>query len=67
MPIQVPIGAEENFEGVIDLVKMKAIYWDEATQGMKFEMRDIPAELLETLQGMAREDGREPPPKRTKS
>jgi len=46
VPIQVPIGAEDKFEGVIDLVKMKAIYWDEASKGMKFEFRDIPAELL---------------------
>ena len=45
MPIQIPIGAEEKFEGVVDLVKMKAIYWDEATQGMKFDEREIPAEL----------------------
>ena len=45
IPMQVPIGAEENFEGVIDLVKMKAIYWDEASQGMKFDYRDIPANL----------------------
>ena len=43
--MQVPIGAEENFQGVIDLVRMKAIYWDEASQGMKYEARDIPAEL----------------------
>ncbi|MBT6411506.1 MAG: elongation factor G [Betaproteobacteria bacterium] len=43
--LQVPIGAEEGFEGVVDLVKMKAIYWDDATGGTKFEMRDIPAEL----------------------
>ena len=48
VPIQVPIGAEEKFEGVVDLVKMKAIYWDEASQGMKFDLRDIPAELVET-------------------
>ena len=48
VPIQVPIGAEEKFEGVVDLVKMKAIYWDEASQGMKFDLRDIPAELLDT-------------------
>ncbi|MGA7594816.1 MAG: elongation factor G [Gallionella sp.] len=46
IPIQIPIGAEEKFEGVIDLVRMKAIYWDEATQGMNFELRDIPADLL---------------------
>jgi elongation factor G len=48
VPIQIPIGAEDKFEGVVDLVKMKAIYWDDASQGMKFEFRDIPAELLET-------------------
>jgi elongation factor G len=48
VPIQVPIGAEENFKGVVDLIKMKAIVWDEASQGMKFEYRDIPAELLDT-------------------
>ena len=50
VPIQIPIGAEEKFEGVIDLVRMKAIYWDDATQGMKFELRDIPADLLATAQ-----------------
>src|ERR1700704_3056034 len=43
--IQLPIGAEDNFEGVIDLIRMKAIYWDMETQGMKFEYRDIPAKL----------------------
>ncbi len=46
VPIVIPIGAEENFTGVVDLIKMKAIIWDEATQGMKFEYREIPAELL---------------------
>jgi elongation factor G len=45
VPIQLPIGAEDAFQGVIDLVKMKAIYWDMETQGMKFEFREIPAEL----------------------
>jgi elongation factor G len=45
VPIQLPIGAEDSFEGVVDLVKMKAIYWDATTQGMSFEYRDIPAEL----------------------
>jgi elongation factor G len=45
VPIQIPIGAEEKFEGVIDLVTMQAIYWDEASQGMKFERRPIPEEL----------------------
>src|SRR5712672_349952 len=46
VPIQIPIGAEDKFEGVIDLVTMQAIYWDEASQGMKFDKRPIPAELL---------------------
>jgi len=45
VPIQLPIGAEEGFEGVIDLIRMKAIYWDMETQGMRFEYRDVPAEL----------------------
>ncbi len=45
VPLQVPIGAEEKFEGVVDLIKMKAIYWDEASQGLKFDYRDIPADL----------------------
>ncbi len=45
VPMQLPIGAEDSFKGVIDLVKMKAIYWDEASQGMKFEEKEIPAEL----------------------
>jgi elongation factor G len=43
--IQVPIGAEDHFEGVVDLVKMKAVYWDDSTQGMKFDTREIPANL----------------------
>ena len=47
VPIQIPIGAEETFQGVVDLVKMKAIFWDNATQGMKYEEREIPAELKE--------------------
>ncbi|MES2974596.1 MAG: elongation factor G [Pseudomonadota bacterium] len=47
VPIVIPIGAEENFLGVVDLRKMKAIYWDEASQGMKFNFAEIPAELLE--------------------
>ncbi|MFZ5509445.1 MAG: elongation factor G [Pseudomonadota bacterium] len=50
VPLQVPIGAEDNFEGVVDLVRMKAIYWDDSTQGMKFELRDIPANLKDTAQ-----------------
>jgi elongation factor G len=47
VPMQVPIGAEDAFEGVIDLVRMKAIHWDPESQGMKFEYRDIPAHLAE--------------------
>ncbi|MGA9365991.1 MAG: GTP-binding protein, partial [Steroidobacteraceae bacterium] len=43
--IQIPIGAEENFEGVVDLIRMKAIYWDMETQGKRFEYRDIPEDL----------------------
>ncbi len=45
VPIQIPIGAEEGFEGVVDLIRMQAIYWDMETQGMKFEYRDVPANL----------------------
>ncbi len=45
VPVVVPIGAEDTFVGVVDLLKMKAIYWDEASQGMKFDYRDIPAEV----------------------
>src|SRR6187551_2670505 len=47
VPMQVPIGAEEGFEGVVDLLKMKAIIWDMESQGMKFEYQDIPANLAE--------------------
>lgn len=50
VPIHLNIGAEEGFEGVVDLVKMKAIYWDEATEGMRFEERDIPANLADQCQ-----------------
>ncbi len=46
VPMQLPIGAEEGFKGVVDLVKMKAIYWDEASQGMKFEYGEVPADML---------------------
>ncbi len=45
VPIQLPIGAEDGFIGVVDLVKMKSIWWDEETQGMKFEYREIPADM----------------------
>jgi elongation factor G len=47
VPMVIPIGAEENFTGVVDLIKMKAIIWDEASQGMKFTYSEIPAELVE--------------------
>lgn len=50
VPVQLPIGAEENFRGVIDLIRMKAVYWDEESRGMKFEEREIPANLLEQSQ-----------------
>ncbi len=50
VPMQIAIGAEEKFEGVVDLIKMKAIYWDDSTQGMKYEERDVPAELLDLAQ-----------------
>jgi elongation factor G len=47
VPIQLPIGAEDKFEGIVDLVKMKAIYWDDATRGVKFEEREIAADMLD--------------------
>ena len=48
IPLQVPIGAEEKFEGVVDLIKMKAIIWDDASQGTKFTYGEIPADLVDT-------------------
>jgi elongation factor G len=50
VPVVIPIGAEDTFKGVVDLLKMKAIIWDEASQGMKFEYGEIPAELLGTAE-----------------
>jgi elongation factor G len=47
VPIQLPIGAEDSFKGVIDLIRMKEIWWDDETQGTRFEYRDIPADMLE--------------------
>ena len=47
VPVVIPIGAEDNFEGVVDLIKMKAIIWDEASKGMKFTYEDIPANLVD--------------------
>ena len=46
VPLQLPIGQEDAFKGVVDLIKMKAIYWDEASKGMNFEEKDIPADML---------------------
>jgi len=48
IPIQIPIGAEDNFKGVVDLIKMKAIYWNENDMGTTYEEKDIPEELKET-------------------
>ena len=50
VPVVLPIGAEDNFTGVVDLIKMKAIIWDEASQGMKFEYKDVPAEMMALCQ-----------------
>ena len=50
VPIQLPIGVEENFAGVIDLIKMKAIYWDTENQGTTFEAREIPADMRDQAQ-----------------
>ncbi len=50
VPVQLPIGAEENFEGVVDLIRMKAIYWEEENMGMAFEMKDIPENLAAEAQ-----------------
>ena len=52
VPLQLTIGAEEEFKGVVDLVKMKAIYWNEADQGMTFEYAEIPADMLDECQAM---------------
>ena len=50
VPIQLPIGAEEKFEGIVDLIRMKAIYWEEANMGTSFELRDIPEDMLAECQ-----------------
>jgi len=50
VPVVIPIGAEDTFKGVVDLLKMKAILWDEASQGMKFDYHEIPAELVATAE-----------------
>ncbi|BCU06628.1 elongation factor G [Allochromatium tepidum] len=50
VPLQLPIGAEEHFKGVVDLVKMKAILWDEESKGTKFEYGDIPADMVDACE-----------------
>ncbi|EXJ13754.1 elongation factor G [Imhoffiella purpurea] len=50
IPIQVPIGAEEDFKGVVDLLQMKAVFWDDASRGMEYELRDIPEDLVATCE-----------------
>jgi elongation factor G len=50
--LQLPIGAEENFLGVVDLIRMQAIYWDDESQGMSFDAREIPAEMLDECRQM---------------
>lgn len=58
VPLQLPIGAEEDFRGVVDLVKMKAIFWDEASRGMTFDERAIPEELQSLAEEWREKDGR---------
>ncbi len=55
VPIQMNIGAEEKYQGVVDLIRMKAIAWDDATQGTRFEYQDIPADLKDTCQKLHEE------------
>jgi elongation factor G len=50
VPIQIPIGAEETFQGIVDLISMRAVYWDDQTQGMRFALKDIPANLKSLAQ-----------------
>jgi elongation factor G len=47
VPLQLPIGAEDHFEGVVDLIRQKAIYWDDETQGMRFDLKDIPEDMVD--------------------
>ena len=52
VPIQLNIGAEESFQGVVDLIRMRAIYWSEADRGVSYEAREIPADLLAQAQAL---------------
>jgi elongation factor G len=65
VPIQVPVGAEDKFEGVVDLVSMKAIYWDDKTQGMNYEKRESPPISSTSRRNGAKRWSRAPP-KRTR-
>jgi elongation factor G len=67
VPIVIPIGAEENFKGCVDLTKMKAIIWDEAANGTKFDYVDIPAELVAEAAKEWREKWWRQPPSQPKS
>ena len=67
VPIVIPIGAEENFKGVVDLLKMKAIYWDEASQGMKFDLRGDPGRAAGAMPRNGARRWSRPPPRPTKS
>ena len=58
VPMQLPIGAEEKFEGVVDLIRMKAIYWDDSTRARSSSTAKFPADMLAAVRGVAREDGR---------
>lgn len=58
VPIQIPVGAEDGFRGVVDLVKMKEILWDDASQGVKFEYTDIDPALLPVAQEWREKNGR---------
>ncbi len=58
VPLQIPIGAEDKFQGVVDLIRMQAIIWDEASQGIKFDLVEIPGGTAGFRRGMAGEDGR---------
>jgi elongation factor G len=55
VPVQLPIGAEEHFKGIVDLIRMKAIYWNEADMGASYEAREIPEDMMELSKQMREE------------